>query len=59
MMQKILLPLGLVFLIGGSFVNGLFVKYNIGGYTREGMRLIILSGILLKIIGLILKNKKT
>ena len=48
---------GLLLVISGSCVNGLLVTRGIHGLSREGMRLLILTGIVLFIVGLV-KSKK-
>ncbi len=51
--------IGLAIVIGGSFINGVFlIPRDIGGLARELTRLVILFGIGLLIYGLIHLKKK-
>ncbi len=59
MKSKFLWLTGLTVVIAGSFINGVFlIPRDIGGLAREGMRLVILSGLGLFIFGLIRSIKR-
>lgn len=57
MTSKILTIVGIVVILFASFINGLLVEHNVGGLAREGMRLLILAGIVIFVFGLIRSKK--
>ena len=57
-MKKKIWIVGLVIIFGGSLINGLLIRNEIGRLIREAACLTILVGIVILIIGLIRKLKK-
>ncbi len=54
-----LLIIGIVIAVLGSLTNGFFVVNNVGGILREFMRFTIIVGILLVLLGILKRSKKT
>jgi len=50
--------IGLAIVLVASFINGIFIRQEIGGLAREAMRFVILAGIALFGYGLIQKFRK-
>jgi membrane-bound ClpP family serine protease len=56
-MKNNLIPIGAVLFIGGSILNGLLMKFEMSGMlyniAREGMRITVIVGVILLVIGLV------
>lgn len=50
--------IGLIIFVLAGLSNAVLIKYSIGGILREGMRLMILTGIAVFVIGLIKISRK-
>ena len=50
--------IGLVVVLIGSLINGLLVQNEVGGFSREFMRFVILVGIGTFVFGIIKRSKK-
>ena len=45
--------LGLIIILVGSLINGLLIRAEVGGLIRELMRLVIIFGIIVFILGIV------
>ena len=50
--------IGLIIFIAGGVLNAILINLEVGGLFRELTRLLILSGLVIFVIGLITRKKK-